>query len=91
MNRNQIDFKSLLIGLLAGVCLMVALGADGPSGPGRYQISAYSTGGLVGGVYIVDTQTGAMWHRGPRIGTDSIHAGLGTVTEPRLDEIGLRN
>lgn len=57
--KIQIDVKSAIAGLCAGVILMFTLGAasDGPAKPvGKYQVS---TG--AGFAFITDTSTGKTW------------------------------
>jgi hypothetical protein len=54
-NRN-IDFKSLVIGLLLGLCITLVSGASKDGGNGRYDCSADQDQ-----VFIIDTQTGQTW------------------------------
>ena len=55
--KTQIDIKSALIGLLAGIATMLAVGASS-SAPtvGRYQV-----GGTASQGFVVDTVTGQVW------------------------------
>ena len=59
---KTIDTKSLLIGLLFGVCVLLALGAASGKQEdiGRYQIAcpdSHST------CFVLDTTTGQVWQR----------------------------
>lgn len=55
--KKQIDIKSALIGLLAGVAAMLALGASSSSPViGRFQV-----GGTANQALVVDTATGQVW------------------------------
>ncbi|MGD0785471.1 MAG: hypothetical protein ABR969_06635 [Sedimentisphaerales bacterium] len=54
--RGSIDFKSLVIGLLLGLCITLVLGASNNNDNGKYQCSAGQ-----GQVFIIDTQTGQTW------------------------------
>ena len=58
-----IDFKSAVIGLLVGVCLMLALGAGGGqiADIGRYKVSA--AWNLSSACFVIDTATGRTWIR----------------------------
>ena len=57
--KKQIDIKSALIGLLAGIAAMLALGASSSSPPvGRYQV-----GGTASQGFVIDTTTGQVWTR----------------------------
>jgi hypothetical protein len=59
--KTQIDLKSALLGLLAGIAVMFAVGAGTSSNPvGKYQIQATYDGGK-GFAVLVDTQTGEVW------------------------------
>jgi hypothetical protein len=56
--KINIDLKSALLGLAAGVLVMAAIGAGTASGEnGRYQVS----GGEQGCAVMVDTRTGQAW------------------------------
>lgn len=62
MNK-KVDIKSVLLGLAAGILVMIAIESTAYSnskssseGPGRYQISATGNHGLV-----LDTKTGQVW------------------------------
>ncbi len=63
---KTVDTKSLLIGLLFGVCILLALGAA--SGHqrdiGRYQIACPDSSVTC---FIVDTTTGRLWSRHSRV------------------------
>lgn len=56
--KINIDLKSLFLGLLAGVVVMLVVAAQSPqtNGVGRYQIT-----GSLNYFMIVDTQTGRVW------------------------------
>ena len=57
----QIDIKSVLLGLVAGVLTMFVLGSGTSSKEaGRYQVSGGQTGAV-----IVDTKTGQAWSYTP--------------------------
>lgn len=60
---KNFDVKSCVIGLLLGVCLMLAVGAggNGSSEVGRYRISA--AGDAVASCFVIDTATGRTWRR----------------------------
>lgn len=56
--KITIDVKSVILGGVAGIAVMLAIGAGTPSDEiGRYQVSAGSQGCAV----IVDTKTGQAW------------------------------
>lgn len=56
--KINIDVKSALFGLVAGVIAMAAIGAtSAPGENGRYQVS----GGEQGCAVMVDTRTGQAW------------------------------
>jgi len=57
--KKQMDIKSVLIGLLAGIGAMLAMGASS-SAPtvGRYQV-----GGTASQGFVIDTMTGQVWTR----------------------------
>ena len=63
--KIQIDLKSALCGLFAGIAVMLCMGAGTPSNPpsnpvGKYQV--VGTHGRDGGLFVlVDTQTGQVW------------------------------
>ncbi len=61
--KIQIDLKSAVIGLLAGIVVVLLTGAGASSNPvGKYQVDVAATGGGWGGMaVIVDTQTGESW------------------------------
>ncbi len=58
-----IDFKSAVIGLLFGVCVMFVLGAGASdiADVGRYQVSAAGDSGSA--CYVIDSATGRTWRR----------------------------
>ncbi len=60
MNK-QIDVKSVVIGILITVCIVLAMGAGRSTMPtvlGRFQLKA-----VEGQAYIIDTGTGQVWIR----------------------------
>jgi hypothetical protein len=60
MNK-QIDIKSLIIGILITVCIVLAMGAGRSTSPtvlGRFQLVADE-----GQAYVIDTGTGQAWIR----------------------------
>jgi hypothetical protein len=60
MNK-QIDIKSVVIGILITVCIVLAMGAGRSPMPamfGRFQLAAAD-----GQAYIIDTDTGRVWMR----------------------------
>ena len=63
MIMKGIDYKSAVIGLLLGACLILALGAGGKGDAdlGRYRISA--VGYPSSACYVIDSTTGRMWIR----------------------------
>jgi len=62
LNRAKLDMKSVVIGLLSGVLVIVAFGASDLSTTRpvtqRFEISAWSQGNDRHGVFVVDTETG---------------------------------
>ncbi len=55
--KTEIDLKSALIGLLAGIIGMLAIGASSSSPTvGRYQV-----GGTASQGFVIDTVTGRVW------------------------------
>lgn len=58
---KTIDTKSLLIGLLFGVCILLTLGAASGKQEevGRYNIAS----GHQGTCFVIDTKTGQVWQR----------------------------
>ena len=58
-----IDFKSAVIGLLLGVCVMLALGAGGGgiADIGRYEVRADQNIGSA--CFVIDSATGRTWIR----------------------------
>ena len=60
MNK-QIDVKSVVIGILITVCIVLAMGAERSSMPtmfGRFQVAAGDDN-----AYIIDTTNGQAWER----------------------------
>ena len=61
MNR-QIDFKSLIIGVLVTVCITLAMGASvyqpGPAPESRFKIVARDNH-----VYVLDSTNGRVWEK----------------------------
>jgi len=58
--KTQINFKSALCGLVAGVLATLAIGAGTySSATGRYQVATEGNVALV-----IDTQTGKVWMKG---------------------------
>ncbi len=57
----DLNFRSLAVGFLAALCLMLAVGAAGSygDGPGPYQCCAAGDDSLA--VFVIDTQTGQTW------------------------------
>lgn len=57
-----IDLKSVLIGLLLGVCVILVLGAGNSKQAdyGRYQIACPDNSGVC---FVIDTTTGQVWQR----------------------------
>jgi hypothetical protein len=63
MNK-QIDIKSVVIGILITVCIVLAMGAGRSSMPrvfGRFQLVPVDQN-----AYIIDTSTGQVWARNNR-------------------------
>lgn len=58
--KTQIDIKSALIGLFAGIAAVLAIGASSstPHPLGRYQI-----GGTASHAFVIDTATGQVWSK----------------------------
>lgn len=57
--KTQIDLKSALIGVLAGIAGMIAVGASSSTPAiGRYQV-----GGTASQGFVIDTATGQVWTR----------------------------
>lgn len=63
MKSWHLDWRSLVVGLLLGVCLVLGMGAAAPDRTGRYQISAIGYPG--NDAYVIDTGTGQVWHFNP--------------------------
>ena len=60
---KTIDTKSLLIGLLLGVCIFLVLGATSESqkgDAGRYQVACPDATNVC---FVIDTQTGHVWRK----------------------------
>ena len=61
---KAVDTKSVLIGLLFGVCILLALGAASETksdiGIGRYQITSPDSSSVC---FVLDTKTGQVWRR----------------------------
>jgi hypothetical protein len=77
--KKQIDVKSALIGLLAGIVAMLALGASFSSPAiGRYQV-----GGTASQGFVIDTVTGQVWTRFTPPGSGSSDNDFST---PKLPE-----
>ena len=59
---KTIDTKSVLIGLLLGVCILLALGAasGGQADVGRYQIACPDSQTTC---FVIDTKTGQLWQK----------------------------
>jgi len=55
--KTQIDIKSALIGLLAGIAAMLALGASSST----HTVGRYQVGGTASQALVVDTATGQVW------------------------------
>ena len=62
---KTIDTKSLLIGLLFGVCVLLALGAASgkQDDVGRYQVACPDSSSVC---FVIDTTTGQVWRRQTR-------------------------
>jgi len=61
---KSIDFKSAVIGLLLGVCVMLVLGAGGigTTNIGRYRIVA-AGGASNNYCFVIDSATGRTWKK----------------------------
>ncbi len=64
-HRNHVDLKTLTIGILLGVCVMLARGQSGLDS-GRYQITAIERTGDDGKtpqtvIFALDRQTNKVW------------------------------
>lgn len=65
--KTEIDLKSALIGLLAGIIGMLAIGASSSTPTvGRYQVGGTASQGLV-----IDTVTGQVWTKFTSSGSGS--------------------
>ena len=58
---KSIDAKSMIIGLLAGFCLMLVMGQGGAGYGGRYQLDMGGSDRDM--AFILDTHNGKLWHR----------------------------
>ncbi len=60
---KSIDFKSAVIGLLLGVCVMLVLGAGGigTTNIGRYRIVRVGTSSTT--CFVIDSATGRVWRK----------------------------
>ena len=71
----RIDLKSLLIGIVLVLCVLLAVGASSPAIPHharRYQLAA-----LEGNTaYVLDSHTGRVWRK---------HSGRSEFTELKID------
>ncbi|MHC4430909.1 MAG: hypothetical protein ACYS14_02120 [Planctomycetota bacterium] len=95
MERNiksfgrNVDFNSLAIGLLLGLCLMLAIGAAAGNGdePGQYQCCAAGDDDLA--VFVVETSTGHTWRLGRSdnydLGTPYARKSLRQSVTPMVD------
>jgi hypothetical protein len=69
MKTKTFDAKSLVIGLLLGVCVILAIGAIRGETPQksdadyRYQISAVQEGNGFSNIYILDHETNKVYRR----------------------------
>jgi hypothetical protein len=59
---KKIDIKSLLVGTILGVCVLLALGAatGKQADIGRYQVACPDNPNTC---FVIDTTTGQVWHR----------------------------
>ena len=59
---KKIDIKSLLVGMILGVCVLLALGAatGKQADIGRYQVACPDHASTC---YVIDTTTGQVWQR----------------------------
>ena len=55
--KIQIDVKSALIGLLAGIAAMLAMAASSSN----HTVGRYQVGGTASQALVVDTMTGQVW------------------------------
>jgi len=78
---KSIDGKSVIIGLLAGVCLMLIVGQSGVS-YGSFQLAV---GGEDDSIpYIMNTDTGELWSR-----QYNAHESFGTPHNPKYEHTRL--
>lgn len=57
--KTRLDGKSVLIGLLAGIGAMLAIGAASPN----HTVGRYQVGGTASQALVIDTATGQVWTR----------------------------
>ena len=59
---KKIDIKSLLVGMILGVCVLLALGAatGKQADIGRYQVACPDNQSTC---FVIDTATGQLWQR----------------------------
>jgi len=59
---KKIDIKSLLVGMILGVCILFALGAASGSRAdiGKYQVVCLDNSSTC---FVIDTTTGQVWQR----------------------------
>jgi hypothetical protein len=59
---KKIDIKSLLVGMILGVCVLLALGAatGKQADIGRYQVACPDNPNTC---FVIDTTTGQLWQR----------------------------
>jgi hypothetical protein len=59
---KKIDIKSLLVGMILGVCVLLALGAatGKQADIGRYQVACPDSSSAC---FVIDTTTGQVWQR----------------------------
>ena len=59
---KKIDMKSLLVGMILGVCILFALGAapGDRADIGKYQIVCSDSAGTC---FVIDTTTGQIWRK----------------------------
>jgi hypothetical protein len=71
---SRVDFKTLVIGVLLGIIVMMARGASVQTAfVQRYQISAVPENGTTS-IYVLDLKTNKVYHSTPYGGIDSIPA-----------------
>jgi hypothetical protein len=64
---KKIDTKSLLVGMILSVCVLLALGAatGGRADIGRYQVACPDSSSVC---FVIDTTTGQVWQRHSKSG-----------------------